>query len=135
MKKQGKQGDLLVKRILICGLAGIAASLILSMTAALLVLHQILPQSAMEILPPVISAAAVFICALFGCRGAGSDRFLIGLGAGAVFFALSLAGKVVFFPGQAAGIWRNVLISLAAGLAASLLAAGKRKPRRNRRGK
>ena len=63
----------------------------------------------------------------------GQMALLTGVATALVFFLVLLSGTALFFGGQYAGLLGNGLSVLAGGLAAGLLGAREKKPRKHRR--
>lgn len=130
MKKQSFSNGGMLKTILLYGCCAALVSAVLAMIFAYLIMQQFLNQEISQYLAPIISVISVLICSLLAAKKTVEKKLLVGLGTGAIYFVISLLGKMAFFPGECVNVWRNGLLCLSASLVAVVLTCIPKKKRR-----
>ena len=128
MKMKASKQDAVWKELLIGGGSAVLIAVALSMLCALLIVSEVLPPSLVPYLALGIAAVAVFIAASAMIARSQSNKMLIGIGTAAIFFAMNLVCKLLWFPNQMQNLWQSALVCLAAAVLSMVTAsAGKRK--------
>lgn len=119
--------------VLFGALTSLGIFLLLALVLTWLVTREMLPVGQAPKAVWAALALAALLGALLAEKRVGQMALLTGVATALVFFLVLLSGTALFFGGQYAGLLGNGLSVLAGGLAAGLLGAREKKPRKYRR--
>ena len=118
--------------VLFGALTSLGIFLLLALVLTWLVTRETLPVGQAPKAVWAALALAALLGALLAEKRVGQMALLTGAATALVFFLVLLSGTALFFGGQYAGLLGNGLSVLAGGLAAGLLGAREKKPRKHR---
>lgn len=129
MKKHNVSDEGLLKISIISGCGAAIISALLAMLCAYFVVEQIVVQEMITWLTPLITVISALSCSLFAAKKVKVKKILAALGTVAVYFAITLIGKMAFFPGKSIYLFRNGILCIIAGLIAAAIVCLPRKKR------